>query len=71
MAVKYVEVTIHKNGKVDFKVSGVKGPGCLALTADLIKALGNVIESQELLRECHEQPLTESTNVKPTLRQGT
>jgi hypothetical protein len=53
--VQEIEVIIEKNGQVRVQVRGVKGQGCLDLTAALEQALGGQIEAREMTAEAYEQ----------------
>lgn len=57
MELQEIEIIIDKNGQVQVHVNGVKGTTCLELTADLEKALGEV-----LLREMTPESLETSPN---------
>ena len=38
-----IEYTIHQDGRVEVRVNGVKGSGCLELTKELEEMLGEVV----------------------------
>jgi len=57
MELQEIEIIIDKNGQVQVHVNGVKGAACLDITADLEKALGEVI-----LREMTPEALEPNTN---------
>ncbi len=50
-----IEITIAKDGKVEFTIKGVKGPNCLAETAFLEQALGGEVLEQQKTSEFYEQ----------------
>ncbi len=54
MELHEVEVVIDRDGEVRIEVHGLKGRGCLELTADLIEALGGDVLEQELTAEASE-----------------
>lgn len=54
MDVQEIEITIGKDGKVELRVSGVKGTDCLLLTQDLEKALGGEILLRQMTSEAGE-----------------
>lgn len=56
-------VEIGKKGEVTVSVKGFKGSGCKALTRDLERALGKVVEDSPT-REMHEQPIRENQKVR-------
>jgi hypothetical protein len=49
-----IDVYIEKDGSVRLEVRGVKGGGCLDITAPLEQALGGQIESREMTAESYE-----------------
>jgi hypothetical protein len=49
-----IEVTIHPDGRVEMKVSGIPGMDCVAETDDLARLLGGQVEAQELTPEAYE-----------------
>jgi hypothetical protein len=53
MAEEIIEVTIGPDGRVEMRVNGIAGMGCLTETEDLIRLLGGEIESQELTGEAY------------------
>lgn len=55
MDVQEIEVIIEKDGQVRLHVRGVKGQGCLELTAALEQALGGQIEAREMTAEAYEE----------------
>lgn len=44
MGFEQIEVTIDSDGRVELKVAGVQGAGCLALTEQLERHLGGQVE---------------------------
>ncbi len=54
MELHEVEVVIDRDGEVRIEVHGLKGRGCLDLTADLIEALGGDVLEQEPTAEASE-----------------
>jgi hypothetical protein len=54
MAEEIIEVTIHPDGKVEMKVSGIPGMDCVAETDDLAQLLGGQVEAQELTPEAYQ-----------------
>jgi hypothetical protein len=54
MDIQEIEVFIDKAGQVRIEVRGVKGTGCLDLTAALEQALGGVVESREMTPDAFE-----------------
>jgi hypothetical protein len=66
MDIQEIEVSIDKNGQVQLHVRGMQGETCLALTADLEQALGQVL-SREMTPEAGQplqNPLTNPLNLK-------
>lgn len=55
-----IEITIDRSGAVYFKVTGVKGTGCMDLTEALEKALG-IVASRERTAEYYEVSLSQAT----------
>jgi hypothetical protein len=66
MEVQEIDVQIDKDGKVQIHVRGVKGEACLALTADLERALGGVVVSRESTPEAFEATVAEADRLKTT-----
>ncbi len=54
MDLQEIEVTIERNGEVRIEVRGVKGRSCIALTEEVIEALGGEVAEQELTSEAHD-----------------
>lgn len=54
MELQEIDVYIEKDGRVRIEVRGVKGGGCLELTAPLEEALGGQVESREMTAEAYE-----------------
>lgn len=57
-----IDVFIDKDGQVRLEVRGVKGAGCLEVTAPLEQVLGGHVESREMTSEAAqivEQPLSD------------
>jgi hypothetical protein len=50
-----IEITISKDGKVEFTVKGVKGASCLDETRFLEEALGGAVAEQVKTGEFYEQ----------------
>lgn len=44
MEMQELEITIDQEGRVQVRVNGVRGEGCLAVTRDLEEAIGTVTE---------------------------
>jgi hypothetical protein len=59
MDMQELEITIDKEGKVQFAVSGVHGEGCLGITRNMENAVGTV-EKREYTAEYYEQPVSVS-----------
>ncbi|NIM17587.1 MAG: DUF2997 domain-containing protein [Candidatus Aminicenantes bacterium] len=53
-----VEVVISPGGKVQVRVTGVKGTRCLDITDNMIQLLGERVEQQELTDEYYQQTET-------------
>lgn len=49
-----IEVVIHRDGRVELKVHGVKGTDCTTITESLEQALGGKFD-RELTPEYYEQ----------------
>jgi hypothetical protein len=58
MEMQEMENTIDNEGRIQVKVNGAHGHGCLALTKNLENALG-IVESREYTGEYYEQPVHE------------
>lgn len=56
MEMQEIEITIDNNGRVNVKVRGVHGEGCLALTKNLETAIGTV-EERDYSPEYYEHPV--------------
>ena len=69
MEVQEVEVFIDASGQVRLEVRGVKGPGCLELTAGLEAALGGQIQMRQMTAEAQEQA-SESAETQQAQRGG-
>ena len=69
MEVQEVEVFIDASGQVRLEVRGVKGPGCLELTAGLEAALGGHIQMRQMTAEAREQA-SESAETQQAQRGG-
>ncbi len=54
-----LEVVIHPDGKVEIRVRGVTGMGCLDLTRALEEALGGEILERELQPEAYTTSLAQ------------
>lgn len=59
MNMQELEITIDKEGRVQVRVRGVQGTGCLTTTENIENALGDV-QNRDLLSEYYEQPVTQS-----------
>jgi len=57
MDMQEVEITIDKEGKVQFLVRGVQGDGCLGITKTLEDAAGT-LEKREYTAGYYEQPVS-------------
>jgi hypothetical protein len=53
MGEEIVKVTIAPDGKVELRVEGMAGMGCLEETADLVRLLGGEVEAQEMTAEAY------------------
>ena len=53
MADEVVEITIGPDGAVEMLVSGVAGMACLTETEDLVRLLGDDVESRELTGDAY------------------
>jgi len=62
MAGRTVTVTIDEQGNAKVQVDGVKGPGCAALTAELIGAL-TANKGDAKVKRCSEFYLQNGTRV--------
>lgn len=58
--IQEVEIIFRPDGRVETRVSGVKGPSCLKLTEELFQWLGGQVERQELTNEYYEQAVQQS-----------
>jgi hypothetical protein len=58
-----IEINIDDNGNVSFKVMGLKGKKCLAVTKELEEALG-IVRSQEKTAEYYQTDTQASTQVE-------
>lgn len=54
--IQELDVYIDLDGTVRVEVHGVKGPGCLGITAPLEEALGGEVLSRETTAEHDEAP---------------
>lgn len=54
MQIQEIEVVVHPDGTVKLHVRGAPGAQCLALTADLEKALGGQVLAREHTPEYDE-----------------
>lgn len=68
MDVQEVDVFIDASGQVRLEVRGVKGPGCIELTAALEAVLGGQVETREMTPEAAEATTVDV--VEDRLRQG-
>jgi len=50
-----IEITISKDGKVEFTIKGVKGASCVDETRFLEEALGGAVTEQTKTAEYYEQ----------------
>lgn len=57
-----IHMTIHKDGRIEQRVEGLKGEACEALTADLNAKLGDIISSVPT-SERYEQPLEDTDTI--------
>ena len=62
MEVQEIDVFIDKDGQVRLEVRGVKGGGCLDITAPLEHALGGKVQSREMTAEAREAVQNELSN---------
>jgi len=69
MEIQEIAVRIAPDGTVKLEVRGVKGPQCLALTADLEKLLGGQILHREHTAE-FDQPAEQAITESDRLQQG-
>lgn len=53
MADEVIEVDIGPDGTVEMSVRGVAGMACLTQTADLVRLLGDDVESRRLTDEAY------------------
>jgi hypothetical protein len=56
MEMQELEITIDKDGRVQVRVAGVHGEGCLTLTKNIEDAVGTVDE-RKFTAEYYEQPV--------------
>ncbi len=49
--IQEVEVVIAPDGGVQIKVNGVKGAGCLGITEEMLRLLGQDLQNRELTDE--------------------
>lgn len=49
--IQEVEVIIAPDGGVNIKVNGVKGTGCLEITEEMLRLLGEDLQQRELTDE--------------------
>ncbi|PKG33174.1 DUF2997 domain-containing protein [Methanoregula sp.] len=54
MDLQEMEIAIDKEGRIQVKVKGVQGTGCLALTRELENALG-IVEDREYTADYYQQ----------------
>jgi hypothetical protein len=59
MDMQELEITIDKEGRVQFAVRGVHGEGCLGITRNIENAVGTV-EKRGYTAEYYEQPVSVS-----------
>ena len=67
MEIQEIEITVRPDGTVQLHVRGVKGPQCLALTADIEKLLGGQVLAREHtpeFDEAQQQTASENTQLK-------
>lgn len=50
-----VEILIGPEGRVEARVSGVKGSRCVGITAEMLELLGNEVEVRDLTDEYYRQ----------------
>jgi hypothetical protein len=54
MAEEIIEIAVGSDGKVEMRVNGIPGMDCLAQTEDLVRLLGENVDSQELTAEAYQ-----------------
>lgn len=69
MEIQEIEVDIGPEGEVRLAVGGVQGPGCLALTEELEKALGGQVLARQLKPESWQEAQA-PVQLPETLRPG-
>lgn len=57
MEMQELEITIDNEGKIQVKVTGAHGAGCLEMTKNIENAAGEV-ENREYLPAYYEQPVS-------------
>ncbi|MGJ3252931.1 MAG: DUF2997 domain-containing protein [Elainellaceae cyanobacterium] len=60
-----LEFVIHSDGRVEEKVTGIKGSSCAEVTAAIEAQLGHVL-NQEPTSEHFAQPVSQSTSTTQT-----
>eukprot|EP00900_Chrysochromulina_parva_P022166 jgi/Chrpa1/4583/Chrysochromulina_OHIO_Genome00009592-RA len=66
MEMEELEFIIHADGRVEERVRGIKGVDCQSVTAEINKALGEVIQSKPT-QEMFEQKVELSVGVENTV----
>ena len=64
-----LEFIIHADGRVEERVRGIKGMDCQSVTAEINKALGEVIESKPT-QEMYEQKVELSVEAENTVTES-
>jgi hypothetical protein len=54
MAEEIIEIAVLPDGKVEMRVNGIPGMGCVAETEDLARLLGGAVEAHELTGEAYQ-----------------
>jgi hypothetical protein len=67
MEMQELEITIDNEGRIQVKVTGAHGAGCLEITKNLEQAAGDV-ESREFLPSYYEQPVSAQEHQRLILR---
>jgi hypothetical protein len=67
MEMQELEIIIDNEGRIQVKVTGAHGAGCLEITKNLEQAAGDV-ENREFLPAYYEQPVSAQEHQRLTLR---
>lgn len=61
MQLEQIEYIIREDGKVELKVRGIKGSGCVKLTEGVLSKLGEVIACEKTQEYYEQESITRLT----------